>query len=68
MRKGMRVSHEHVVDLAIEALKRSGYSGLDEGMHPEDWAAALVPAIEAVALGYGEGYRNGLKDGRDDRA
>jgi hypothetical protein len=62
----MRLSHTEVVEMAMEALKRSGHCGLD-GMHPEDWAAALVPTIEAVALGYGEGYRNGLRDGRDDR-
>ena len=60
----MCVSHAQVVGWAIEALKRGGYKGLDNPMHPEDWAAALVPAIEAVALGYGKGYRRGLADGR----
>lgn len=62
--QGMRISHAEVVGMAVEALKRSGYYGIDQGMHPEDWAAALVPAIEAVAVGYAEGYRYGLTDGR----
>lgn len=61
---GMRLPHTQLVEMAVEALKRSNFVGIDDGMHPEDWAAALVPAIEAVAIGYGEGYRNGLRDGR----
>lgn len=60
----MRVELSELMGWAIEALKRTGYKGLDEGMHPEDWAAAIAPAIEAVALGYGEGYRRGLADER----
>lgn len=49
------VTPQELLELAIEALKRSGFS-IDRG-HPEDLSAALVPAIEAVAVGYGEGYR-----------
>lgn len=64
MKQGMRVPYEEVIEWAMESLRRSGYRGLDEGMHPEDWAAAITPAIEAVALGYGEGYRRGFADGR----
>lgn len=63
-RHGMRVDIHEVVEWATEALKRSGFRGLDEGMHPEDWAAAITPAIEAVAVGYAEGYRRGLHDGQ----
>jgi len=58
----MRVELSELTDWAIEALKRSGYD--TSPMHPEDWAAAIAPAIEAVALGYGEGYRRGLADER----
>lgn len=63
-RQGMRVSIEEVIEWAVEALKRNGYTGLDEGMHPEDWAATIIPAIEAVGIGYSEGYRRGLADER----
>ena len=63
-RAGMRVSIDEVVEWALKALKRSGYNGLDEGMHPEDWAATIVPAIEAIGIGYSEGYRRGLADER----
>lgn len=63
-REGMRVPINDVVEWAVEALKRTGYKGLDEGMHPEDWAAAIVPAIEAVGIGFSEGYRRGLADER----
>lgn len=66
-RLGMRVDIHEVVEWATEALKRSGFRGLDEGMHPEDWAAAITPTIEAVAVGYAEGYRRGLQDGRSER-
>ena len=61
-RDGMRVELSELTDWAVEALKRSGYD--TSPMHPEDWAAAITPAIEAVALGYGEGYRRGLADER----
>lgn len=63
----MTVDITDVVEWAVEALKRSGFRGLDEGMHPEDWAAAITPAIEAVAVGYAEGYRRGLIDGKAKR-
>lgn len=63
-RIGMNVDISEVVEWAVEALKRGGVRGLDEGMHPVDWAAAITPAIEAVAVGYAEGYRRGLHDGR----
>lgn len=59
---GMRMSHVELVDLAMEALRRANYMSLDDGMHPEDWAAALVPAIEAVAIGFSEGYARGRTD------
>lgn len=57
-----RVSAEELLAMALEALKRNGL--YTEPMHPEDWAAALCPAIESVAVGYGEGYRRGLNHGR----
>ena len=63
----MRVEIHEVVEWATESLKRSGFRGLEDGMHPEDWAAAITPAIEAVALGYAEGYRRGLLDGKSQR-
>ena len=61
----MRVELSELTRWAIEALKRSGYD--TSPMHPEDWAAAITPAIEAVALGYGEGDRRGLADERKRR-
>lgn len=64
---GMRVDLSELTGWAVEALKRSGFRSLDEGMHPEDWASAITPAIEAVALGYAEGYRRGLHDGKARR-
>lgn len=60
--EGMRVELSELMSWAVEALKRSGYD--TSPMHPEDWAAAITPAIEAVALGYGEGYRRGKADER----
>lgn len=59
---GIRVELSKITEWAIESLKRSGYQGLDQGMHPEDWAAAITPAIEAVCLGFSEGYRRGRLD------
>lgn len=64
---GMKVSLSELTEWAVEALKRSGFHGLDDGMHPEDWAAAITPTIEAVAVGYAEGYRLGLRDGKARR-
>ena len=66
-RLGMRVDISEVIKWAVESLERSGYRGLTEGMHPEDWAAAITPAIEAVAIGFAEGYRRGLYDGKAER-
>lgn len=63
-REGMQVSIHELVEWAVEALKRTGFTGLDKGMHPEDWAAAIVPAIEAIGIGFSEGYRRGLADER----
>ena len=60
--KDTRMTPSELLDLALEALGRSGFS-LDP-MHPEDLAAALTPAIEAVAVGFGEGYQRGLRYGR----
>jgi hypothetical protein len=37
---------------------------LNEPGHPEDLAAHLGPALEAVAVGYGEGYKRGLSEAR----
>jgi hypothetical protein len=59
----MRVSASELLGMALEALERSGHG--TKPMHPEDWAAALTPAIDAVAVGYGEGYRRGLRRGRE---
>lgn len=59
----MRVSASELLGMALEALERSGHDTTP--MHPEDWALALTPAIEAVAVGYGEGYRRGVKHGRE---
>lgn len=64
---GFRVSHDEVVELAVEALHRSNHAGVEDGTltgHPEDVAAALVPALEAVAVGFARGYQMGLADGR----
>ena len=52
----LRVDAWRLVDLAVEALQRSGFS--TDAQHPEDVAAALVPAIEAVAVGMGAAYRD----------
>jgi len=62
--EGMRMSVDQVVELAVEALRRSGYGIFAEGGHPEDIVAGLTPALEAVAVGYSEGYRRGRKDGK----
>lgn len=51
---------QELLDLAIEALKRSGFS-IENG-HPEDLASAIIPAMEAVAVGYSEGYRRARHD------
>ncbi len=58
----MCVSASELLGMALEALERSGHDS--KAMHPEDWAAALTPAIDAVAVGYGEGFRRGLRHGR----
>lgn len=58
----IHVSAEELLAMALDALDRNGFR--IEPMHPEDWSAALIPAIEAVAVGYGEGYRRGLNHGR----
>jgi hypothetical protein len=47
------MTYRELVELAIEALQRSNMY-CDTG-HPEDLASHLVPAIEAVAIGYGAG-------------
>jgi hypothetical protein len=59
----MRVSAPELLGMALEALERSGRDITP--MHPEDWAAALTPAIDAVAIGYSEGYRMGVRHGRE---
>ena len=58
---GMNVTLTELLELAGEALQRAGYKHFQEG-HPEDMVAALVPALEAVAVGYSEGYRRGRAD------
>jgi hypothetical protein len=58
----MHMSYAELVELAREALKRANMA--NEPGHPEDLAAALAPAIDAVALGFGEGYRRGFKEGK----
>jgi len=62
----MRMTYQELVELAVEAIKRSNMHFPDPG-HPEDIAAALCPAIDAVALGFGEGYRQGVKYGREGK-
>lgn len=61
----MCVSASELLGMALEALERSGHSTTP--MHPEDWAAVLTPAIDAVAIGYGEGFRRGLRHGREGK-
>lgn len=54
--------HTEVVGWAVEALQRCNFMGAKDGIiagHPEDVVAALVPALEAVAVGFHEGYRLG---------
>lgn len=45
--------------MCLMALRHANYLGLDDGMHPEDWAAALSTVMEAVGIGFAEGYRRG---------
>lgn len=47
------LDYNFLLELATEALKRAGM--YNECGHPEDLAAGLTPAIEAVALGFGAG-------------
>ena len=47
------LDYNFLLELATEALKRTGM--YIKCGHPEDLAAALTPAIEAVALGFGAG-------------
>lgn len=47
------LDYNFLLELATEALRRSGM--YNECGHPEDLAAGLTPAIEAVALGFGAG-------------
>ena len=47
------LDYAFLLELATEALKRTGMH-IKCG-HPEDLAAALTPAIEAVAVGFGAG-------------
>lgn len=61
MHSAFSATPEELLDHALEALRRSGYSDLTNG-HPEDLAAAIVPAIEAVALGFSWGYRTGRQE------
>ena len=56
----LKVDAQRLVDLAVEALRRSGFS--TDAQHPEDFATALVPAIEAVAVGMGAAYRDLLME------
>ena len=49
------LDYNFLLELATEALKRTGM--YIKCGHPEDLAAALTPAIEAVALGFGAGVR-----------
>ena len=58
---GMKVTLTELLELASEALQRTGYYNFEEG-HPEDLVAALVPTLEAIAVGYSEGYRRGRAD------
>lgn len=61
----MHVSASELLGMALEALERSGHNTTP--MHPEDWASALTPAIEAVAVGYSEGFIRGLRHGREGK-
>lgn len=47
------LNYNFLLELATEALKRTGM--YNEFGHPEDLAAGLTPAIEAVAVGFGAG-------------
>lgn len=47
------LDYKYLLELATEALKRTGM--YNECGHPEDLAAGLTPAIEAVAVGFGAG-------------
>ncbi len=58
----MEMTYAELFELAIEALSRTGM--LNEPGHPEDLAAHLGPALESVAVGYGEGYKRGLAEAR----
>lgn len=49
------LNYDFLLELATEALKRTNM--YNECGHPEDLAAALTPAIEAVAVGFGAGVR-----------
>ncbi len=62
----MHMSYAELVELAVEALQRSNMAS--EPGHPEDLAAALNPAIDAVALGFGEGFRRGRRQGMEGAA
>lgn len=57
-------TYEDLLRLAIEALDRTKMN--NSPGHPEDLVAHLVPALEAIALGYAEGYRQGLSRGRGE--
>lgn len=52
------VTPGELMEMALEALRRSNALFTESG-HPEDIVASLCPAMEAVAVGFGEGYRRG---------
>lgn len=53
---GYSYTYEEVLEMAIEALKRTGM--YMESGHPEDLVASLVSSLESVAVGYSHGYRD----------
>lgn len=57
-------TYEDLLKLAVEALDRTKMN--NSPGHPEDLVAHLVPALEAVAVGYTEGYRAGREHGRSE--
>ena len=62
MSKLYKVPHTEIVKWAVEALQRSNFIAVQDGIiagHPEDVVTALTPALEAVAIGFHEGYRLG---------
>lgn len=59
---GYSYTYEEVLEMAIEALKRTGMY-METG-HPEDLVAGLVSSLEAVAVGYSRGYLDAVASNR----